>query len=567
MRSVLFIAILFATILQPSDAAPGHFARTSQAEQGSGCPSIGNNFNKTLPNLNNATLQELNAGLSHGQFTSVQLVEAYLARIQEVNPILKAVTEINPDALTIAKGLDEERKHGLARSPLHGIPILLKNNIATLDSMNNTAGSYALLGTHVSSDSTVAARLRQAGVILLGKANMNEWAAARGNGNPDGWSAYGGQCTGAYRVLQDPAGSSSGSAVAVSIGLAFAALGTDTSGSIVLPAGQNNVVGIRPTSGLTSRAGVIPFSLRQDSVGPLAQTVWDAASILDIIVGADRLDNYTLANPNPAIRYTTGLNQTPEGILKNARIGIPANVIATATLPEFNVLNSTQPILDSFELAAQLLGKAGAAIVANSTYSAWFQFLNESDATQNVAASDFRANLGSYLSRLPGPAPRSLEEITNFTQSNPLEEYPSHSTSTFELALDVPANDGIEIWTQYQRNLFLSNEGGPVGALDRDNLDAIILPSVFAPILSDLGGLPIVSVPLGFYPIDQPVWDVLNITRAAPGIPYGLSFIGRKWSEKKLIELAYAFEQLSGVRKQGVPVIFPQTVLGDIVGK
>jgi amidase len=254
----------------------------------------------------------------------------------------------------------------------------------------------------------------------------------------------------------------------------------------------------------------------------VARTVWDAAHILNIIASQDPADNYTLANPNPGIDYTAGLNQTPQAILATARIGIPANVMATLMLPEFNTLNSVTPVASSYYAAAALMASNGAFINQNSTYSAWLQFLNQTDNTQNVAVADFRANLNDYLSALTGPAPRSLEQVRNFTQSYPPEGYPAHSTSTFDLALSQPPNTDASIWAQYQQNLYFANEGGVVGALDRDNLDAVILPSVVAPFVADLGGLPVVSVPLGFYPANQTIYNVLNLTKAAPGIPYVL---------------------------------------------
>jgi amidase len=237
-----------------------------------------------------------------------------MLRIQEVNSVLLAVAEVNPDALSIAAELDAERANGTIRSALHGIPMLIKNNIATMDQMNNTAGSFSLMGATVPQDSTVAAKLRAAGVILLGKTNLSQWANFRSSNSSNGWSADGGQVTAAYYPQQDPSGSSSGSGVASSIGLAFATLGTETDGSILSPSSQNNLVGIKPTVGLTSRSLVIPISEHQDTVGPIARTVTDAAYVLSIIAG------YVLACiilclwvlepprdlPNTILKYWTG---------------------------------------------------------------------------------------------------------------------------------------------------------------------------------------------------------------------------------------------------------------------
>jgi len=219
------------------------------------------------PDLLEVGAEELVAGLESGAWTSVELTKAYILRIKETNPVLHAVTEINPDALSIAAALDAERANGTIRSALHGIPMLIKNNIATNDQMNNTAGSYSLLGAKVPRDATVASKLRKAGVVLLGKSNLSQWANFRSSNSSNGWSAHGGQVTGAYYPNMDPSGSSSGSGVGSSIGLAFAALGTETDGSIVSPSSANNVVGIKPTVGLTSRSLVIPISEHQDTVG------------------------------------------------------------------------------------------------------------------------------------------------------------------------------------------------------------------------------------------------------------------------------------------------------------
>jgi len=219
------------------------------------------------PDLLEVGAEELVAGLESGAWTSVELTKAYILRIKETNPVLRAVTEINPDALSIAAALDVERANGTIRSALHGIPMLIKNNIATNDQMNNTAGSYSLLGAKVPRDATVASKLRKAGVVLLGKSNLSQWANFRSSNSSNGWSAHGGQVTGAYYPNMDPSGSSSGSGVSSSIGLAFAALGTETDGSIVSPSSANNVVGIKPTVGLTSRSLVIPISEHQDTVG------------------------------------------------------------------------------------------------------------------------------------------------------------------------------------------------------------------------------------------------------------------------------------------------------------
>ncbi|KAF8994509.1 amidase signature domain-containing protein [Cyathus striatus] len=286
-----------------------------------------------FPDLYEASVLELQDGLDKGFFTSVDLVKAYFARIEEVNlkgPALHAVLETNPKALTTAALLDEERKKKGKRGLIHGIPILLKDNIATLPSegMNTTAGSFSLLGSIVPDDAHVVKRLRKAGAIILGKANLCEFACARGSID-SGWSATGGQTTNAYFPNASPCGSSGGSGVAASIGLAAVTMGTETDGSITCPSSHNNVVGIKPTVRLTSRAGVVPISSHQDTVGPLTRSLSDAVIVLSAIAGKDTNDIYTLAQPTPIPDYTKALNPNA---LKGARIGVPRKVFLNDSL-------------------------------------------------------------------------------------------------------------------------------------------------------------------------------------------------------------------------------------------
>ncbi|KKY26658.1 putative glutamyl-trna amidotransferase subunit a [Diplodia seriata] len=385
--------------------------------------------------LINATIEDLQVGMEAGLFTSSDLVKAYIARINEVNDVLHAVTELNPDALQISHQLDAERSNGTTRGPLHGIPILIKNNIATRDKMNNTAGSYALLGAKVPHDSTVAAKLRKAGAVILGKTNLSQWANYRSNNSTNGWSAYGGQVTAAYYPNQDPSGSSSGSGVASDLGLALASLGTETDGSILSPSSNNNLVGIKPTVGLTSRHLVIPISEHQDTVGPMARTVKDAAAVLQAIAGSyDPADNYTAANPHlntttTAANYTGACNLSA---LAGARIGIPTNVLA---------LSSTA-LLSPAELAAfasslTILRTAGATLVPNANFSAYPAYLASSNESL-VLAADFQTNLRAYLGALTlNPANVSdLAGVRAFTRSDPREAWPDRDTGVWDEALD-----------------------------------------------------------------------------------------------------------------------------------
>ncbi|KAH8645919.1 amidase signature domain-containing protein [Tricladium varicosporioides] len=513
----------------------------------------------TLPmDLLDAGAEELIAGLESGSWTSVDLTKAYIARIQEVNPILHAVTEINPDALFIAASMDAERAGGMIRSPLHGIPILIKNNIATKDQMSNTAGSYLLLNATVPRDAHVVAKLRAAGVVILGKSNLSQWANFRSSNSSNGWSAYGGQVTGAYYPNMDPSGSSSGSGVGSSIGLAFASLGTETSGSILSPSDKNNLVGIKPTVGLTSRALVIPISEHQDTVGPMARTVTDAAYVLSIIAGKDTNDNYTWSQPwNTSPDYRRALKFSS---LRGARIGIPRNV--------FSASSTNGPVLQAFEESIQVLKRAGAVIVDNSNYSAYGQYLADSSGVDNagiVLGADFVSNLATYLSKLTSNPLniKNLADVSTFTESFPPEKYPDRDTAIWDQALSLGYNNtDFRFWEAYQFTSFLGGEGGVTGALRRNNLSALILPTRYAAVIPALAGLPVVTVPMGFYPANTTVIkSARNLVQIGPNMPFGLSFLGPAWSEETLISFAYAFEQRTHARLRVKPYLVPNTQL------
>jgi amidase len=445
--------------------------------------------------------------------------------------------------------------------PLHGVPILIKNNIATADLMNNTAGSYVLLGAKVPRDATVAAKLRKAGAVILGKTNLSQWANFRSSNSSNGWSAHGGQVYGAYYRGQDPSGSSSGSGVASSLGLAAACLGTETDGSILSPSEMNNIVGIKPTVGLTSRALVIPISEHQDTVGPMARTVKDAAYLLQAIAGSDTHDNYTSAIPfNGSLPdYVAACTLDA---LKGKRIGIPRNAFGSRTA-------RTAPILDAFEASIAVLKEAGATIVDNTNYTAFEEYL-QSDAEEVVLEVDFVANLKSYLDQLTlnPTGVRNLADVTNFTQSFPPEEYPDRNTNTWVSALSRNfSNASPELWAKYQRNQYLGGVGGLLGALQNYTLDAVVLPASFASGISAIIGAPVVTVPLGSKPANTTVVpnsrNDLNAT--GPNAPFGLAFAGKLWSEESLIGFAYAFEQRTRVRQLVKPYIMPTTELADLV--
>jgi amidase len=416
---------------------------------------------------------------------------------------------------------------------------LIKNNIATADEMNNTAGSWALIGARVPRDATVASKLRAAGAILLGKANLSQWANYRSYNSSNGWSAYGGQTYGAYFPGQDPSGSSSGSGVSASLGLAFGTLGTETDGSILSPSEVNNIVGMKPTVGLTSRSLVIPISEHQDSVGPMARTVKDVAYILQAIVGPDQYDNYTSAIP----WASNSSNATvPDYVaackldaLAGKRIGVPRNAFSAW-------IGQAAPVSEAFESALAVIREAGAIIVDNTNYTAWEEYANSS-AEGTVLSADFKPNLAAYLSQLTfNPQDiNNLADATNFTQ---------------------------HFWAAYQENLYFGGEGGLLGALATHNLDAVVVPSFRASSVSAIIGAPIITVPLGALPSNTTVEPDnrggLNAT--GPNAPFGLSFAGKHWSEAELIGFAYAFEQRTNVRRKVKPYIKPRTELADVVG-
>jgi amidase len=425
--------------------------------------------------------------------------------------------------------------------------------------MNNTAGSFALLGAKVSRDSTVAEKLRKAGAIILGKSNLSQWANFRSSNSSNGWSAHGGQVIGAYHTEQDPSGSSSGSGVATSIGLALSSLGTETDGSVISPSQVNNVVGIKTTLGLVSRDLVIPISEHQDTVGPMARTVKDAAYLLQAIVGEDKNDNYTAAIPFNGTfpDYVRACSPTA---LRGARIGIPWQ----------NIEGVNPVIVSSFNSALRELEAAGATLV-NVTYTAWEEFQADQGQTESqVLWADLKPNIATYLSELTTNPNNvsTLEQVRGFTQNFPAEEYPSRNTYNFDesLALNF-TNDSAELWRLYQRNLYFGGRGGIIGALDTNNLTAVVLPSVRASGISAIIGAPVITVPLGAYPDNTTVVKNPrgNLVATGPNMPFGIAFAGRHWSEEQLIGFAYAFEQKTMKRQTIKPVVEPKYELEDAI--
>ena len=495
--------------------------------------------------LEEATIADAQAAMSAGSLTARALVEQYLERIATLDhagPELRSVIETNPDALEIADALDRERQRLGPRGPLHGIPILVKDNVDTDDRMQTTAGSLALLGTRPAQDATVAGRLRQAGAILLGKANLSEWANFRSSHSTSGWSTRGGQTRNPYLVTANPCGSSSGSGAAVAANLAMASLGTETDGSIVCPAHANGVVGLKPTVGLTSRAGVIPISHSQDTVGPMTRTVRDAALLLGVLAGEDPRDEATAASTGKShADYVQFLDA--DG-LRGARIGVPREVYFGYS-PEADAI---------VEEAIHAMRDLGATVVDPADIPT-ARRIAESGAELTVLLYEFKADLDAYLrTRVKhegsdGPVVASLADVIAFNKAHAREEMPHFGQEAFIRAqrkgpLTTPA---------YQRALAtsrrLAGKQGLDAVLDRLELDALVAPTGAPAWPTDLqhgdrhsggssspaamAGYPLVSVPAGF----------------ADGLPVGLTFMGRAWSEPVLLRLAYAFEQATAVRR------------------
>ncbi|KAJ9605109.1 hypothetical protein H2200_010499 [Cladophialophora chaetospira] len=514
-----------------------------------------------FPPLIEATTEDLVRGLESGLFTSVDLVQAYTARILEVNSSLHMVTQLNPDAISIAAQLDSQRARGNVFGPLHGIPILIKNNIATADGMDNTAGSYSLAGAKVPRDSTIAAKLRKAGAVILGKTNLSQWANYRSFNTSNGWSAIAGQTFGAYYPGQDPSGSSSGSGVSSSLGLALAALGTETDGSILSPSEVNNLVGIKPTVGLTARDLVIPISEHQDTIGPMARTVKDAAYLLAAIAGKSPYDNYTDAIPFDNIPdYVAACNFSA---LSGKRIGVPRNLL------DLSHDSTAAPIVTAFNTALDVLRSAGAVIIDNTNFTG-YDALNKGNYSNIVLEADFVSDLPKYLSQLSYNPNQvyNLDDVLNFTQTFPLEDWPERDTLVWESALELGFdNTSPEFWSNYTMNTYLAGPLGVTGALANYSLDALVLPTEFSPNFPALIGTPVVTVPLGAYPVDTKVKlnTFGNLNATAPNIPFGFSFLGPHFSEELLIGLAYAFEQRTLVRNSITPYIEPTVELVDVV--
>ncbi|MEZ5320332.1 MAG: amidase, partial [Vicinamibacterales bacterium] len=493
----------------------------------------------TLPafELEELSAADLQQGLGSGRWTAERLTTLYLERIEAIDrqgPMLRSVIETNPDALALARDLDAERAGGRVRGPLHGLPILLKDNIGTADRMTTTAGSLALEGSIPPEDSFIAQRLRDAGAILLGKANLSEWANFRSTRSSSGWSGRGGQCRNPYALHRNPCGSSSGSGAAVSANLAALAVGTETDGSIVCPSSANGVVGLKPTVGLWSRSMVIPISRTQDTAGPMTRTVRDAAVLLGACVGVDPKDAATAASAGHAHEdYTTFLDA---GALRGARIGVVRS--------SFGFDDRVDAVMED---ALRAMRDAGATVIDVPQIPAQRGL---GDLEGEVLRYEFKAGLDEYLAALGPRAPiHSLEEAIAFNEKNRAREMPYFGQEIFiESQRRGPLTDAT-YRRAVERTRRLSGPMGIDAAMDRFRVDALVAPTGGPAWVTDLingdhfsGGSSSVAARAGYPNLSVPAGYVL-------GLPIGLSFFGRRWSEATLLKLGYAFEQATKLRR------------------
>ncbi|OLC50844.1 MAG: amidase [Acidobacteria bacterium 13_1_40CM_65_14] len=508
--------------------------------------------------LDEATIADLQQRMASGRDTARSIAEKYLARIDAVDrsgPALHSVIEINPDALAIADRLDTERRSGQTRGPLHGIPILLKDNIATADRLMTTAGSLALAGVTPPTDAFIVGRLRQAGVVVLGKTNLSEWANFRSTHSTSGWSGRGGQTKNPYALDRNPSGSSSGSGSAVAANLAAAAIGTETDGSIVSPSNNNSLVGIKPTLGLLSRSGIVPIAHSQDTAGPMTRTVADAAVLLGAMAGADRDDPATQGGADLRLRSGRTRGSAPADYsasldvngLRGARIGVVRNRLFGGNVAADRLADA----------AIAEMKKQGAVIVDPANMPTLGKF---DDSELDILLYEFKADLNKYLAWLGPASPvHSLKEIIAFNDAHKDQEMPYFgqeimvmaekkgplTSAKYKAALvsnhRLSRTLGIDaVMTKYRLDALVAPTGGPAWLTDLVNGDSGTASAPAPSSVAAVAGYPHITVPAGYF----------------RGLPIGISFIGRAWSEPTLIKLAYAYEQATKLRR---PPTFPAT--------
>ena len=487
--------------------------------------------------LEEATIADLAKGMQAGKYTARSLCQAYLSHIAQVNtrgPAIRAVLEVNPDALAIADALDAERKANGARGPLHGIPVLLKDNIATADRMATTAGSLALVGATAPRDAFVADRLRAAGAVLLGKTNMSEWANFRSTHSSSGWSGRGGQCRNPYALDRSPCGSSSGSGAAIAANLAAAAIGTETDGSIVCPSSAQALVGIKPTLGLVSRWGIVPIAHSQDTAGPMARTVADAALLLGVITGADSRDASTAGAESHRSDYVAALD--PNG-MRGVRVGVARTKLFGYHPPTDKVA----------EAAIDAMKQLGAVIVDPADIPHVGEY---DDAELDVLLYEFKADLKNYLAEFGAGVPyRSVRDLIDFNLAHAREELVFFDQDLFvkadakgglddagyaaavEKCRTLAIKQGLEAaFAQFNVDVFVAPTGNPAWTIDLVNGDHFVGSSSTP---AAVAGYPSITVPAGF----------------VAGLPVGISLIGKPYSEPLLVRVAYAYEQASKMRR------------------
>jgi len=497
--------------------------------------------------LEEATISSLLDDQTTGRRTARQIAEEYLARIREIDvngPTLRSVLEINPDALTIADALDTERRSGRTRGPLHGVPVLIKDNIDTADRMTTTAGSLALEGSIAARDAFIVERLRAAGAVILGKTNLSEWANFRSMHSTSGWSGRGGLVLNPYVLDRNPCGSSSGTGVAIAANLAAVGVGTETDGSVVCPSAANSLVGIKPTLGLVSRSGIIPIAHSQDTAGPMTRTVEDAAILLAVLSSGDPRDPIT-TTAEAARRPADYRSSFDANGLRGARIGV-------ARAKFFGYSEVTDRIVNA---AVARMKELGAVIVDPADIPNAGSY---DDSELDVLLYEFKADLDKYLGAL-GPAAKvhSLREVIAFNEKNRDREMPFFGQELMIQAQARPPLTDKTYLATLAKNLRLSRTEGIDTVMEKLKLDALVAPTGTPAWTTDLvngdhfvgasstpaavAGYPSLTVPAGY----------------AFGLPVGMSFIGRAWSEPVLITLAYAFEQATKHRK---PPTFRRTV-------
>ena len=487
--------------------------------------------------LDELTIADLQQGMTSGKFTARSLVEKYLARIESLDkqdPTVNSVIQVNPDALSIADALDLERKQKGARGLMHGVPVLIKDNIDTADRMLTTAGSLALLQSRPARDSFVAQQLRAGGAVILGKTNLSEWANIRSSHSTSGWSGRGGLTKNPYALDRNPCGSSSGSGAAAAANFCAAAVGTETDGSVVCPASANGIVGIKPTLGLVSRAGIIPIAHSQDTAGPMARTVRDAAILMGALAGVDPRDSATAESAGKRQSdYTRFLD--PNG-LHGARIGVARKY--------FGFHDGVDALMNNL---LEEMKRAGAEIIDPADLLSHGKF---DDSEFTVLLYELKADLNAYLAGLGPAAPvHSLQEIIDFNDRNHDKEMPYFAQDIFLKAQAKGPLTSKEYLDALEGNQRLSRKEGIDAVMDKFNLDAIVAPTAGPAWLTDLvngdhaaggssnaaavAGYPDITVPAGFI----------------SGLPVGISFFGRAWNEPTLLKIAYGFEQTTKARK------------------